>query len=317
MYKILISDKFGQAGLNALDALDDVTYDVKTGLSKEELIDIIGDYDALIVRSGTRPDADIIAAGKKLKVIGRAGVGVDNIDIDAATQHGVRVMNTPDANSIATAEQTLTLMLALNRHTVPAHNSLAAGNWDRAKYAGTELYQKTLGIIGFGRIGRLVSQRARAFGMTIIAYDPYVSAEAGTELGVEMVELGELYGRADLITLHTVSNAHTKGMVNAQAISQMKDGVMLINVARGTLINEADLAQALQDGKIRAAAIDVYSIEPPSADNPLLNLPNVLHTPHLGASTAEAQTNVATQMVSQVVDALRGTAYRNVLNQVA
>lgn len=315
MFKILISDKFAQEGLDLLDEFEDVSYDMITDLSKEELITKIPEYDALIVRSGTRPDADIIAAGINLKVIGRAGVGVDNIDVNTATKHGIMVMNTPDANSVATAEQTLTLMLAISRHTVAAHNSLAKGEWERTLYTGTELYKKVLGVIGFGRVGRLVTQRAQAFGMKVIAYDPFVAAGTAQEYGVHRVSLDDLFAKSDYVTLHSVINSETNQIINKNSIAKMKDGVIIVNVARGKLINEADLAAALQSGKVKAAALDVYTNEPPE-DSPLINLPNVLHTPHLGASTAEAQLNVSTQMVEQVVDALRGVAYRNVINDM-
>ncbi len=313
MYKILISDKLGQAGLDRLDEMDDIAYDMITGMSKEELIVAIPDYDALIIRSGTRPDAEIIAAGINLKVIGRAGIGVDNVDIDAATQHGVMVMNTPRANSVATAEQTMTLMLAVSRNTVPAHNSLAAGNWDRARYVGTELDGKTLGVIGFGYIGRLVARRAQAFGMNIIAYDPYIPDVVAAEMGAQLLLLPDLLAQADIITLHSVVTPETTNLINADTIAQMKDGVVIINVARGKLIDEQALASALDSGKVAAAALDVYQQEPPQ-DSPLIGLPNVLHTPHLGASSKEAQRRVAVEMVEQVADALRGSDFRNVIN---
>lgn len=309
-YKILISDKLGQAGLDRLAEMDDVSYDMIVGLSKEQLIAAIPDYDALIVRSDTRPDAEIIAAGKNLKVIGRAGIGVDNVDIDAATAHGVMVMNTPRSNSVATAEQTMALMLAISRHTVAAHNSVAAGEWARSRFMGTELDGKTLGVIGFGYIGHLVARRAQAFGMKIVAYDPYVS----DELEVKMVSLPELLAQADIITLHSVVTPESTNMINADAISKMKDGVIIVNVARGKLIDEQALAAALQSGKVAAAALDVYQQEPP-VGSPLIGLPNVIHTPHLGASSKEAQRRVGVEIVEQVVDALRGTDIRNVVNR--
>lgn len=313
MYKILIADKFGQEGVDLLDQIDDVSYDELTNLSKEELIEKIAEYDALIVRSGTRPDAEIIAAGTKLKVIGRAGIGVDNIDIDAATRKGIIVMNTPQGNSIATAEQTLTLMLAISRHTAQSHASLLAGEWKRSQFVGTELYEKTLGVVGFGRIGRLVTERAQAFGMNVIAYDPYVSEAVGRNMNVTLVDLEDLYAQADYITLHSVLTKETEKLINTEAIAQMKEGVVIINVARGKLIDEEALAEGLKNGKVKGAALDVFSVEPPE-DNPVVGLPNVLHTPHLGASTSEAQRNVAIQMVEQVVSALRDTDYRNALN---
>ncbi len=313
MYKILISDKLGQAGLDRLEEAADATYDMKTGLSKDELLTIIPEYDALIIRSGTKADADVLAAGTNLKVVGRAGIGVDNIDIQAATTRGIIVMNTPTANSVATAEQTMALMLAASRNTAQAYASMQAGEWNRSQLTGVELYQKTLGIIGFGRIGRLVAARAQAFGMDVIAYDPYVSEEVGRELDVILVDLDDLLAQSDYITLHTALVPETENIINAETISQMKDGVIILNVARGKMIDEQALADALQSGKVKAAGIDVYRQEPP-LDNPLLGLPNVVHTPHLGASTVEAQRAVATQIVDQVLDALRGVDFRHALN---
>ncbi len=314
MFRILVADKLGQAGLDCLAEADDVTVDVKTGLSKVELLRVIPDYDALIVRSGTQVDVDVIKTGTNLKVIGRAGMGVDNIDVRAATLAGIIVMNTPGANSVATAEQTMALMLAATRHTHKAHASLLEGRWKRSSYTGTELNGKTLGIIGFGRVGRLVSQRALAFGMTAIAYDPFVSEEVAGELHVTLVDLDDLLAESDYISLHTALLEETVEIINAAAIAQMKDGVIIINAARGKLINDSDLAEALKSGKVRAAGIDVYSQEPPPLDHPLIGLPNVVHTPHLGASTSEAQHVVAIQIAGQVLDALRGTNYLNTLN---
>ncbi len=314
MFKILISDSLGQAGLDRLREADDATFDVITGLSKQELLAIIPDYDALIVRSGIQVDADILNAGKKLVVVGRAGMGVDNIDIPAATMAGIIVMNTPGANSMATAEHAMVMMLAVSRHTAPAYASLKAGEWERSSFIGTELYGKTLGIIGFGRIGRLVAERANAFGMEILAFDPFVSEEVAREIGVTLVDLEDLLQEADYITLHAASTPETDSMINAESISQMKDGVIIINVARGKLIDDNALADALITGKVKAAAIDVYRQEPPKVDNPLLGLPNVLHTPHLGASTTESQHTVATQIADQILAALRGTDFANAIN---
>lgn len=316
MFKILISDKLGVAGLAVLDKETDVTYKVKTGLSKEELLAVIPEYDGLIIRSGTQVDADVLAAASKLKVVGRAGIGVDNVDVDAATKHGIIVMNTPGSNSVATAEQTMTLMLAITRHTVPAHNSLAAGEWNRSQFTGTELYGKVLGIIGLGRIGRLVAERAKAFGMTVLAHDPFVKAEEGAKLGVSLVGLDRVFSQADYLTLHTAVTPQTTKMLNCPTIKKLKKGVIIINVARGKLIDEAALAEALQNGHVKAAALDVYASEPPAAENPLIGLPNVLHTPHLGASTSEAQRNVATQIVGQVLDFLHGIETRNTVNKL-
>ncbi|MFZ0548964.1 MAG: phosphoglycerate dehydrogenase [Candidatus Promineifilaceae bacterium] len=313
MFRILVSDKLGDIGLQRLEEADDATYDLKTNLTKEELLETIPEYDALIVRSGTKVDADVLAAGKNLKVVGRAGIGVDNIDVKAATLQGIIVMNTPQANAIATAEHAFALILGVSRHVAPAHASLVAGEWRRSEFTGRQIYRKTLGIIGFGRIGRLVANRAQSFGMEVLAYDPFVSEEVAHELGVTLVDMDDLVSQADYITLHTVLTPDTEKMLNAELISQMKDGVIIINAARGKLIDEEALADALKSGKVAAAGIDVYSSEPPK-DNPLIGLPNILHTPHLGASTQEAQRDVATQIVDQVLEALRGTDFRNTIN---
>lgn len=313
MFHILVSDKLGDIGLERLSQADDAVYDVKLNLSKKDLLAIMPDYDAIIVRSGTQVDADVLSAGSKLRVVGRAGIGVDNIDIQAATARGIIVMNTPMANAVATAEEAMTLMLAVSRHTAPAHASLLAGEWRRADFTGHQVYRKVLGIIGFGNIGRLVATRAQGFGMEILAYDPYVSEDVARELGVTLVDLDDLLMQSDYITLHTIITPATEKIINAETIAKMKDSVVIINSARGKLIDEAALAKALQSGKVRAAAVDVYSEEPP-LDNPLVGLPNVLHAPHLGASTYEAQRDVATQIVDQVLDALRGNDFQNTVN---
>lgn len=314
MYNILITDRLGQEGLDRLQEIDDVSYEMMTHMSKEELLAEVPDYDGLIVRSGTTVDADILAAGKKLKVVGRAGIGVDNIDVPAATQHGVLVMNTPRANSVATAEMTMALMLAVCRNVVAAHKSLESGEWRRSPFAGKELMGKTLGVIGLGYIGRLVTRRAQAFAMKVVAYDPHIPEVVGTEMNVTLLPLEEMLGRADIVTLHATVTPGSRHIINAQTIPEMKEGAILVNVARGALVDAEALAEALCNGKLAAAALDVYEQEPPS-DNPLIGLPNVVHTPHLGASSKEAQTRVAVEIVEQMVDALRGTEYRNVLNR--
>ncbi len=313
MYKILISDKLGQAGIELLKEAKDVQFDVKLGLEKEQLLKIIPAYDAIIVRSSTKVDREVIDAGKNLQVIGRAGIGVDNIDIKAATSRGIIVMNTPQANSVATAEQAMTLMLAVARNTAQAHASLLAGEWRRAEFTGTQLYRKTLGLIGFGRIGRLVAQRALAFGMEVLAFDPFVSEEIARELGVLLVDLDDLLPQSDYISLHTVITPETEHIIDDKTLGKMKKGVVIINSARGKLINEDALVNALRSGKVGAAAIDVYSEEPPK-NNPLIGMSHVLHTPHLGASTVEAQRDVATQISDQVIDALRGVDFKNTIN---
>ena len=314
MYKILVSDKLGDAGLKRLENAQDASHDVKLKLSRDELIKIIKNYDAIIVRSSTQVGSDVLGAGRSLKVVGRAGVGIDNIDLQAATVQGVVVMNTPQANSVATAEHAMAMMLAVTRHIAPAHASVSAGEWRRSDFVGQQLYRRVLGIIGFGRIGRLVATRAQGFGMDVVAYDPFASEEVARELGVTLVDLEDLLSGSDYITLHTVVSPETRGMINAQTLAQMKDGVIIVNCARGPLVDEAALADALGEGKVRAAAVDVYGEEPPGNDNPLVGHPLVLHTPHLGASTYEAQRDVAVQIVDQVLDALRGTDFRNAVN---
>ncbi len=314
MYRILVSDKLGAAALERLKEHADMSVDVKTGLSKEELLAVIPDYDALIVRSGTQVTAEVLAAAKKLRVVGRAGVGVDNIDVKAATMSGVVVMNTPGANSMATAELTMALMLAVSRNIPQAHASLKAHEWRRSEFVGVQLYNKVLGIVGFGRVGKLVAERAQAFGMEVLAFDPIALEETAREMGVMLVEMDELLAKSDYITLHAALNPSTSKLINAETIAQMKDGVILINAARGKLIDEAAVAAALQSGKMKAAAVDVYSSEPPPADHPLIGLPNVVHVPHLGASTHEAERDVGIQIVGQVVAALRGTDYTYAVN---
>lgn len=314
MYRILISDPLGAAGLERLDQADDATYDVKTNLSKEALLAILPEYDALILRSGTTADAEALAAATKLKVIGRAGIGVDQIDVLEATRRGIIVINTPEANSITTAEYAMALIMAASRHIVAAHTSLLHHEWKRSDFIGTQLHGKRLGIIGFGHIGRLLAKRALAFGMEVMVYDPYVSEEVGRDLGVILVDLEDLLVASDYISLHAAVTPETTHIINASTINQMKDGVIFINAARGKLVDENALAAALQNGKIKAAALDVYAQEPPSEGNPLIGMPNVLHTPHLGANTYEAQHAVATEIVDQVLDALRGSDYRNAIN---
>ena len=314
MFRILVADKLGEAGVARLEQEPDVDVEVKTGLSKPQLIDTIPVFDALVIRSGTKVDADILDAAEKLKVIGRAGIGVDNVDVKAATNKGVIVMNTPQANVIATAEHTMAMMLAVSRHTAQAHHDVAQGAWPRSKYMGQQLSDKTLGIVGLGQVGRLVAQRAKAFGMNVVAYDPYVSADIGREMEITLLELDELLNQSDYVSLHTSLSDETEGLINQDTIERMKPDAVLINAARGGLVDETALAEALRAGEIRAAALDVFSQEPPAADNPLLGLPNVLHTPHLSASTREAQRDVAVQIVEQVIDALHDKDFRNSVN---
>ncbi len=287
------------------------------GLPREEVLRLIVEADGLLIRSTTTVDREMFEVAARLKVIGRAGVGVDNVDLAEATARGVVVTNTPDGNTIATAEYAFGLMLALVRHIPDAHTSLGSGKWERKSFVGMELRGKTLGIVGLGRIGRALARRAAAFEMTVIAYDAFEAAReiAQSEgLVFEWASLEELYACSDMISLHPSLTTETREMINAASLQRMKRGIFLINAARGALINDADLAAALVSGHVAGAAIDVYAEEPPPADHPLLHVPNVIHTPHLAASTEDAQINVAIDAAQQVADALIKGEYRNVVN---
>ncbi|MFA4888268.1 MAG: phosphoglycerate dehydrogenase [Candidatus Omnitrophota bacterium] len=314
MIKILVSDQLSEEGLKILNAEKEFQVDVKTELKPEELKNIIQDYQALIVRSATKVTKDVIYAGAKLRVIGRAGVGLDNVDLEAATQKGVIVMNTPAGNTISTAEHTMSMILALSRNIPQAAASTKKGEWKRSKFMGVELYGKALGIVGLGRIGLEVAKRALSFGMKILAYDPFLSKEVAEGLGIEVVELKELFARSDYITVHTPLTEETKHMISDKEIALMKKGVRLINCARGGIIDEIALANAIKAGKVAAAAMDVFEKEPISPDSELLKLDNVVVTPHLGASTEEAQVNVAVEVAEIVRDALLGRGIRNAAN---
>lgn len=313
-YHILIPDNLDKAGLNLLSAAPNVTIQAAAKMSRDEVIAAIPNADALIIRSATRVDAAMLDAAPKLKLIGRAGVGVDNIDLKAATARGVIVMNAPDGNTIATAELAMALMLSVARFIPAAQASMVAGQWDRKSFTGTELRGKTLAVIGFGRVGRAVAKRALAFDMNVIAFDPYVTDETGKTFGVEMVTLDDLYARADYITLHAQLTNDNTHLINAESIAKMKKGVRIINAARGPLIDEAALAAGVKSGQVGAAGIDVYAEEPPEPGNPLIGVKNIVHTPHLGASTVEAQDEVAVQIADQTLDALFKGAYKNVVN---
>ncbi|MFH1784582.1 MAG: phosphoglycerate dehydrogenase [bacterium] len=312
--KILVSDPISDKGVEIFKKAK-IDVDVKTKLTPEELKNIIGDYDGLIVRSQTKVTKDIIEAGKKLKIIGRAGVGIDNVDVPSATKKGIIVMNTPGGNTISAAEHTLSLMLALSRNIPQAHSSLKAGEWKRKEFTGTEVMGKTLGIIGLGRIGAEVAKRAVGFGMNIVAYDPFVTVEYVQRLGAKLVPTTEdVFKVADYITLHIPVTDETKYLINKKTIASMKDGVRIINCARGAIVNTKDLAEAVKSGKVKGAALDVFEKEPPPADDPVFSLPNIIVTPHLGASTEEAQVNVAIDIAKQVVDAITGKVVRNAVN---
>ncbi len=314
MIKILVSDPLSEEGLKILNAIKEFQVDVKTDLKPETLKSIIKDYDCLVVRSATKVTKDIIEAAHKLKVIGRAGVGLDNVDLEAATQKGIIVMNTPAGNTISTAEHTFSMILALSRNIPQANVSVKLGEWKRSKFMGVELYNKTLGIIGLGKIGTEVAKRALSFGMKILAYDPFLSREIAEGLGVEAVELKELLERSDYITVHTPLTEETKHMVSDAEFAIMKNGVRVINCARGGIIDEQALVNAIKEGKVSGAAIDVFEKEPLAPDNEILKLDSIITTPHLGASTEEAQVNVAIEVAQIVRDALLGKGIRNAAN---
>ncbi|MFH2137076.1 MAG: phosphoglycerate dehydrogenase [Candidatus Omnitrophota bacterium] len=310
--KILISDPLSEEGIKILRDRG-LAFDLKPKLSPEELKSIISEYDALIIRSGTKVTAEIIKATKNLKVIGRAGVGVDNVDVDAATQKGIVVMNTPGGNTISTAEHTVSMLLALNRNIPQANISLKQGQWERKKFQGKELSKKTLGIIGLGRIGFEVAKRVQSFGMKVIAYDPFLSTKKAQQVDIELVELDELFKRSDYLTVHTPLSDETRHMIGKSQFDQMKKGVKILNCARGGIVDEKALYEAIKNGVVSGAALDVFEQEPP-VDNPLIGLDSVIATPHLGASTDEAQVNVAVEIAQQVADILEGKGIRNAVN---
>jgi D-3-phosphoglycerate dehydrogenase len=287
---------------------------LKQRLPEAELLPLVKDVDAMVVRSETKITKAVIDAAPKLRVVGRAGVGVDNVDVDAATQRGIVVMNTPSGNTISTAELTFSMLMALARKIPQAHASMKAGEWNRKAFQGVELYNKTLGILGMGRIGTEVARRAIVFGMRVLAYDPYLTLSRANALQVELVELDEVFARCDFITVHMPMSDETKGMINAAAFAKMKTGVRVLNCARGGIINEVDLVEAVKSGKVAGAALDVYETEPLPKDFPLRDLPQVIMTPHLGASTEEAQENVGIEVAEAITDFLVNGAVRNAVN---
>jgi len=310
--RVLIADKLSPAAV-AIFKERGVAADVKTGLSKDELLAIVADYDGIAIRSSTRITGEVIAAASRLKVVGRAGIGVDNVDIAAATAAGVIVMNTPFGNSITTAEHAIAMMLALARELPAANASTQAGKWEKNRFMGVELTNKVLGLVGAGNIGAIVADRAKGLKMRVVAFDPYLSPERAAKLGVEKVELGELLARADFVTLHTPLTPETRGIISADAIRRMKKGARLINCARGGLVDEHALKAALDSGHLAGAALDVFEEEPATA-NILFGSDKLVATPHLGASTAEAQENVALQVAEQISDYLLTGAITNALN---
>ena len=310
--RVLVAENIGRSGIELLREHFDV--EVADGWSAEELAERIGDYEAILIRSATKLDRELIERAGRLRAIGRAGVGVDNVDVAAATKRGIVVVNAPQSNVITAAEHTIALLLALARNIPQAHASLTSGAWERSRFSGVELNEKVLGILGFGRIGQLVAQRARGLGMHVIAFDPFVSAERFRELGVERAESSDdVYAAADFLTLHLPNTPETKGWLDARALAKCKDGVRVLNVARGQLVVDEDLRAALDSGKVAGAALDVFSSEP-ITDHPLFSYPNVIVTPHLGASTAEATDRAGYQAAEQVVAALTGGVVTSAVN---
>ncbi len=309
---VLITDNVDE---NCIGILQTEGFDVEylPGISGEELNKKIATADALIVRSGTMVASEVLTAGKQLKVVGRAGAGVDNIDVDAATRRGIIVMNTPGGNTISTAEHTMSMMLALARNIPHAHQSVVSGKWERKKFVGTELYGKTIGIIGLGKVGAEVARRCLAFEMNVIAFDPILSSEAAMKMNVKLVSLEELFERSDIISVHTPLIPETKGLINEKTLSKCKHGVKIINCARGGIVDEAALLKGLADGIVSGAALDVFETEPPSLSQ-LITHPRVIVTPHLGASTEEAQEKVAVQIAHQVADVLKGRGISGAVN---
>lgn len=317
MLKVLVSDPIAKEGIQRLHEAGaelELTVEVRTGLPKDELLRIIPEYDGLIVRSETKVTAEVIRVATHLKVVARAGVGVDNVDVAAATERGIIVVNTPSGNTIAACEQAFALLLATARKLGQANASMKAGKWERKAFMGVELAGKTLGIVGLGRIGTELAQRAIAFGMTPVAYDPFVSAAYAEKQGIKLVGLEDLYQQADFISVHSPLLPETQHMISTAAFGMMKPGVRIINAARGGIIDEAALYEALKSGKVAAAGLDVFEQEPPSPDLPLLQLDNVIVTPHLGASTEEAQIKVAVDAAESVVAALNGELVPNAVN---
>ncbi|MBW2705315.1 MAG: phosphoglycerate dehydrogenase, partial [Deltaproteobacteria bacterium] len=311
--KVLVSDVLGEVGIKMFQDASGIEVDVKTGLAPDELKHIIGEYDALVIRSATKVTEELLEAAKSLKVVGRAGIGLDNVDIPAATKRGVVVMNTPTGNVITTAEHTIAMMMALTRNIPWGTSTLKEGLWEKKKLQGREVYNKVLGIIGLGKIGSIVADRARGLKMQVIVHDSFVTREQIEKAGFESVSLDDLYRRADFITLHVPKLKDTIGLLNKAAFEKMKDGVMIINCARGGIVDEADLNDALRSGKVAGAALDVFENEPPGVC-PLFEVDRVICTPNLGASTLEAQTNVAVQVAEQIIAYLKDGTVINAVN---
>lgn len=312
--KVLVSDKLSDSGLSVLRSAPGLTVDYKPGLSEDELATAIGNYDALVIRSGSKVTAKVLERADKLRVVGRAGIGVDNVDVAAASRRGIVVMNTPTGNAVTTAEHALSLLLSLARKIPQATASMRAGKWEKNKFEGREVAGKTLGVIGMGNIGRIVADRARGLSLKVIAFDPVLTQDKATSLGIELVSTEQLFARSDLITIHAPLTPETKYLLNKDAFARMKPGVLIVNAARGGIVHEGDLEVALREGKVAGAALDVFEKEPVNPDHPLLKLDSVIATPHLGASTAEAQDRVALEIAEQVAEFLSTGSIRNAVN---
>ncbi|OXM88100.1 phosphoglycerate dehydrogenase [Paenibacillus rigui] len=314
MYKVLVMDGISDLGIQLLNDAADVTVEKKIGLSEDELIAIIADYDALLVRSQTKVTEKIMTAASKLKVVGRAGVGVDNIDLEAATKRGIVVINAPDGNTIATCELTFAMMMSVARSIPQAYKKTVGGEWDRKTFVGVELRNKTLGILGMGRIGSEVAKRAKVFGMNVIGYDPFLTEDRAEKIGVKLGTVNEIAAQADFITVHTPLTNETRHIIARPQFELMKKGVRIINCARGGIIDEMALVEAIESGIVAGAAFDVFEEEPPRAEHPFLNNPKIIVTPHLGASTVEAQENVAIDVSEEVLHILRDEPFKNAVN---
>ena len=313
-FRVLIADSMSPRAAEVLAASSSIEVDNRAGITAQELAAVISEYHGLLVRSRTKVNADVIGAATKLAIVGRAGIGVDNIDLEAASRRGVVVENAPSGNAVTTAEHAICLLLSLARNIPQATASLKASKWEKKKLSGRELMGKNLGVIGLGNIGRIVANRAVGLHMHVIAHDPFIGAEAAARMGVELVTLDELFGRSDFITVHTPLTAETSGLIGRPALSKVKQGVLIVNAARGGIVDEEALLEALESGKVGGAALDVFTTEPPPAEHPLIAHPNVICTPHLGASTDEAQEKVAVEVAEQIVDFVEKRQIRNAVN---
>ncbi len=314
MTQVLVSDRLAAQGLEVLENAAGIEVINRPGLSPAELLEAIADVDGLVIRSGTKVTAEVIAHANKLRVVGRAGIGVDNVDIEAATNRGIAILNTPEGNNITTAEHAIALMVALARHIPQATASMKEGRWDKGKFSGLELYNRTLGVVGIGNIGRIVALRAQGLAMKVIAHDPHIAPEVAVNLDIELVGVEDLLARSDVISVHVPRTKDTLGFLGKEAFTKTKPGVLIINAARGGIVDETALLEALEDGRVGGAGLDVFVDEPPPADHPLIAHPKVICTPHLGASTEQAQVNVSIAVAEQVRDFLLTGIVRNAVN---